>query len=368
MQGTRHLSLRALFGLVALAAADAARAGEGNSIRAARIPSSCPWKTPVSSPAFGPPLGIGSFATIAWGPEGNFIAGDVIGDRLLTISPDGSIVKSLPLNLFVTNVAVAANSVYFNAFDRNGWSNVGRIGTGGGPPQTEQLVNGFLDQGAALAVRPDGIVATVSASRAEAWVLPKTLTPFTKASLGAGNTPVAASVLPDGNFSINYNTPSGGGGVKVVTPEGAVRDGPLFPTRTGAAVVCATGVWYGGVNFVYIGTIKNGVATATVSVSTPFGPIFSFSCTADNRVAYVAQGRNIGLMDASGAIENYTVPGSGEFIGVAVAPGNVPSGFVLELNNGQAKARTFQLPGQFAADPNSSSCRVDLDPLSVINR
>src|SRR5262249_49482808 len=114
---------------------------------------------------------------VKWGVDGSFIASDGNQDRFVWLSPSGVTMRSQPLNLLTFNLFPQNAKTFFNAFNANGDSLVGYAF--GSNVVTQPLGSGFLNQGGALAVKPDesGISLSYALSALESFQKSLVLSP-----------------------------------------------------------------------------------------------------------------------------------------------------------------------------------------------
>src|SRR5215475_11486371 len=91
---------------------------------------------------------------VKWGLNGSYLASDGQQDRFIELDQAGRLKGSMILNLFAFNLTPTDNKIKFNAFDASGRPLIGSLA--GSTVTTQLLPNGFLNQGASLAMRPDG--------------------------------------------------------------------------------------------------------------------------------------------------------------------------------------------------------------------
>ena len=304
---------------------------------------------------------------VQYGFGGFFVATDGQQDRVIELDATGNVKSSVNLGLFAFNLFPVNGKTYFSAFDANSRSLVGFLA---GSKVTSQLLpGGFLNQGSALAVRPDeefGII--VSGFLSELQTFRKELVLATPSVVTSPGKAATVAVAPwDGSFLVGYTSSQGASGLGTFQANGTVTPLVSLPAAANVLVPCGDWLFVGGVKLLARVKVSDGGITMEVT-PIPFD-IYGASCWQDESVVFVGQGRRFGVDYRSGVTQIFTAGGTGNLLGVATAPGGAPNAMFLNVFNNVGSLISAQLPYQAPADRNSvTGCRVGEFSLSIINK
>ena len=302
---------------------------------------------------------------VTWGLNGTFAVSDGLLDRLIGLNIAGQVTSTLPLGLLAFSLTQANGKIFFNARDASGRSVLGQVT--GSNVSSQLLPNGFLNQGGPLAMRPveNGVSLSNALSALQSVEKGKILSP-PKIVTSPGKPAAVAADPRDGVFYLGYTSPDGSSGLGTLQPDGTVKPVASLPAATTVIVPCGDGLVMGGLKYLARPKI-NDIGQITMDVTPMPIDIRGISCAQDKTAVFVGQGRTIGLYFTDGTTQTFTVPGAGELMEVATAPGSALNALLLNISNNQGTVVLAKLPVLGRALRNSTTgCRVPAPPLLFV--
>jgi hypothetical protein len=305
-----------------------------------------PAATPLSVRVLEAPINV---FDVAYGYYGGWVASDGIGDRLLDLAFDGSVLRSDPLNLLVINLYPANQKYYFNALD-----SVGRHQVGYRANFTSRgaiLQTGFLSQGSSLAVRPDENGAT--ASRALSG-----LTLFKSDFLYSLN-PISLQGQPrgmdysfDAKLYVGFTT-----GIRVFSQDGTSSPLAGYSGNVNAVRGCGDRLWVGTTNSLDWVAVANGTASVMRYPTTT--SIFSVDCGGNGSVVATGDLGSLYYINPTlNVFKSFQVQGAVNLVKIALGPGRNPRGLLLDFSNNQGTLKSFGLTDAYSADRDTAPVRL----------
>ena len=298
---------------------------------------------------------------VHWGLSGSFVAADGQQDGLVFLNTAGAQIGFQPLNLFPFNLTTAYGRLYFQALDSSGRSVIAY--TSGSTLVQQLLPNNFLSQGGLLTVGPDGNGVSYSNALSSLLRHDKNLVLSPPSVVSLPGRPAAIATW-NGAPWIAFGG-STGSGLAAVQPDGTVQVRSTLPNSPTVMEPCGDNLVIGGVQLLVQARIS-AAGQIVLDVTPTSLTIRGLSCLPGGDVMYVADGRVVGIRSASGTLQNYTVPGTGNLAGVATAPGPNATALLLNSTSTQGVPILAQLPLLGALFRNPSACREPEELLLLV--
>jgi hypothetical protein len=293
--------------------------------------------TPLSVQAIDVPINV---FDVAYGYYGGWVASDGIGDRLLDLTFEGTVIRSTPLNLLVVAI-YPANGEYDSAGNA-------RVGFNAGPTIRGAILrDGYLAQGSALAVRPDDNGGTASRAFSQINLFKSdfiySLNPVTLTS----GKPSGMDSGPGGKFYLGFTT-----GIQIVSIDGTTSALANYSGNVNAIRGCGDWLWVGTTSSLDWVAVTNGTAnvmrypTATSIRSVDCGGNGSVVATGDLGYLYYINPKL--SLSKTYQVQGATNPK------VALGPGPAVRGLILDVGG----LKSFSLGETYAADRDTSPVRL----------
>lgn len=155
-------------------------------------------------------------------------------------------------------------------------------------------------------------------------------------------------------------------GLATVQPDGtAVPNGLTLPNPPTVMEPCGDNLFIGGVQL-FVQARVSSAGQIVLAVTPTTLAIRGLSCLPGGDVMYVADGHVVGIRSASGTLQSYTVPGTGNLAGIATAPGPNATALLLNSTPTQGVPILAELPYIGALFRNCSACREPNELLMLV--
>ena len=285
---------------------------------------------------------------VSYGFNGGWAASDGLLDRIVELKYNGDVIRSVSLNLLVTNLYSAADKNYFNALDATGAPRVGFEWRG--RVSGTLLRPGALTQGGDLAVRADDTGFSLSPSLSSGQFFNKD---YIYSSLSVTLSGARRTALgPDGKFYVGSGT-----GLTTVDDLQNVQVIKGYSADVRALTGCGGGLWTGTPNSLDWITVSDGQASVTrFTTSTAINWV---DCGGNGSAVAVGANRSLYYVNPSQSVfRGFSVPGSGNLVKVSLGWSTTPKGFLLDVTGNQGSLGSFTLSESYSPERNTAASRL----------